>query len=281
MERKELTELEDLRWKLRGDALDMVFNGKTGHLGGDFSVLDAMLVLYFRHLNMSPEQRDDKNRDRFLLSKGHAVEAFYAVLAAAGFIDVKEVIGTYAKNGSPYIGHPNRGIPGIEMNTGSLGHGLPIACGMALAAKMDGLSYRTYCFMGDGELAEGSVWEGAMSGSNFELDNLCGLIDRNRLQISGDTEAVMKLDSQAERWKAFGWHVIEVDGHDLEALDDAFSEAEATKGAPTMIIANTVKGYGSPLMENKAGWHHQVPNAEQYEQIKAELKARAEEVRHG
>lgn len=278
---RSIEELEKLRWPLRQQALDMVYNGKTGHLGGDFSVIDALLVLYFRHLNTSPERQDDANRDRFLLSKGHAVEAFYAVLGAAGFIDAKDVIKTYAKNGSPYIGHPNRGIPGIEMNTGSLGHGLPIACGMALAAKMDGLSYRTYCFMGDGELAEGSVWEGAMSGSNFALDNLCGLIDRNRLQISGDTEDVMKLDSLKERWEAFGWHVIECDGNDLKALDAAFTEAENTKGQPTMIIANTVKGYGSPLMENKAGWHHQVPNAEQYETIKGELKARAEEVRNG
>ena len=276
-----LEELEQLRWPLRQQALDMVYNGKTGHLGGDFSVIDALIVLYFRHLKMSPEQQDDANRDRFLLSKGHAVEAFYAVLAEAGFIDVKDVIKNYAKDGSPYIGHPNHGIPGIEMNTGSLGHGLPIACGMALAAKMDELSYRTYCFMGDGELAEGSVWEGAMSGSNFALDNLCGLIDRNHLQISGDTEDVMKLDSLKERWEAFGWHVVECDGNDLSALDAAFTEAENTKGQPTMIIANTVKGYGSPLMENKAGWHHQVPNAEQYETIKGELKARAEEVRNG
>ncbi len=266
-------ELEVLRWDLRQQALDMVYRGRTGHIGGDFSVVDALMVLYLRRLRVDPARPDDPDRDRFVLSKGHAVEAFYAVLAAKGFLDVEDAIERYAQYESPYIGHPSHAVPGIEMNTGSLGHGLPVAVGMALAAKMDGRGYRTYCFMGDGEQAEGSVWEGAMSGSNFKLDNLCALVDRNHLQISGDTEDVMALDSLAARWEAFGWNVLTVDGHDLRALDDAFDLAERTKGKPTVIIAETVKGYGSDVCAGKAGWHHQVPDDEQYAAISADLTA--------
>ena len=167
------------------------------------------------------------------------------------------------------------------MNSGSLGHGLPVAIGMALAAKMDHRDYRVYTIMGDGELAEGSVWEGAMAGPNFGLDNLCAIVDRNRLQISGSTEDVMVQDSQEERWAAFGWNVISIDGNDLTAIDAALTLAAETKGKPTAIIANTIKGYGSPVMENKAPWHHQLPNAEQYAQITADFAARKEAVLRG
>ena len=274
-------ELERLRWEVRQRALDMVYGGKTGHIGGDFSIADALLVLYLRHLNVDPARPDDPDRDRFVMSKGHAVEALYAVLAAKGFLDIDDVVARYARYGSPYIGHPSHAIAGIEVNTGSLGHGLPVAVGMALAAKMDGRGYRTYCFMGDGEQAEGSVWEGAMSGSNFELDNLCALVDRNRLQISGDTEDVMRLDDLAERWRAFGWNVLTVDGHDLRALDDAFDLAERTEGRPAMIIAETVKGFGSKVCEGKAAWHHQVPDDGQYREISADLAAHRAEAEKG
>ena len=196
---------------------------------------------------------DDPNRDRFVLSKGHSVEAYYAVLAAKGFFPIEEVIANFSKFGSKYIGHPNNKLPGIEMNSGSLGHGLPVSIGMALAGKMDKRDYRVYTVMGDGELAEGSVWEGAMAASHYKLDNLCAVIDRNRLQISGSTEDVMHHDSQIERWGSFGWHVIDVkDGNDIEQLNAAFEEAKATKGKPSLVLANTVKGCGSSIMENVA-----------------------------
>lgn len=175
---------------------------------------------------------------------------------------------------SKYIGHPNNKVNGIEMNSGSLGHGLSVAIGMALAGKMDKRDYRVYVVMGDGELAEGSVWEGAMAGGHYKLDNLCAVIDRNRLQISGTTEYVMNQESQEERWATFGWHVISIDGNDVDALDRAFDEAKATKGKPTLIVANTTKGCGVSFMENKAAWHHKVPTPEEYEQGMAELKAK-------
>ena len=273
----EIDKLESLRWDLRQDTVDIIMAGGGGHIGGDMSVIDALMVLYENHLRITPETVDDPNRDRFVLSKGHAMEAYYAVLCHEGFLDLADVKARFSKFGSPYIGHPNNKLPGIEMNSGSLGHGLPVAVGMALAARMDGRKYRTYVFMGDGELAEGSVWEGAMSGSNFELDNLCALVDRNRLQISGSTEDVMKQDSQEERWAAFGWNALSIPGNDICALDAAFSLAEETKGKPTVIIANTTKGFGSPVMENKASWHHHLPNAEEYAQISADIKAHKEE----
>lgn len=273
----EIDKLESLRWDLRQDCVDIIMAGGGGHIGGDMSVIDALMVLYENHLRITPETVDDPDRDRFVLSKGHAMEAYYAVLCHEGFLDLDDVKARFSKFKSPYIGHPNNKLCGIEMNSGSLGHGLPVAVGMALAAKMDGRNYRTYVFMGDGELAEGSVWEGAMSGGNFELDNLCALVDRNRLQISGSTEDVMKQDSQEERWAAFGWNVLSVPGNDIRALDAAFSLAEETKGKPTVIIANTTKGFGSPVMENKASWHHHLPNAEEYAQITADFAARKEE----
>lgn len=268
--------LEQLRWDLRQDTLDIIMAGGGGHIGGDMSVIDALLVLYKKHLRVSPQMLDDPDRDRFILSKGHAMEAYYAVLCERGFLDLDDVKARFSKFGSPYIGHPNNKLPGIEMNSGSLGHGLPVAVGMALAARMDGRDYRSYVFMGDGELAEGSVWEGAMSGGNYRLDNLCALVDRNRLQISGSTEDVMAQDSQEERWAAFGWNVLSIPGNDIEALDDAFGLAARTKGKPTVIIANTCKGYGSPVMENKASWHHHLPNDEEYKAISADLAAHKE-----
>lgn len=273
----EIDKLESLRWDLRQDCVDIIMAGGGGHIGGDMSVIDALMVLYENHLRISPETADDPDRDRFVLSKGHAMEAYYAVLCHEGFLDLDDVKARFSKFKSPYIGHPNNKLCGIEMNSGSLGHGLPVAVGMALAARMDGRNYRTYVFMGDGELAEGSVWEGAMSGGNFELDNLCALVDRNRLQISGSTEDVMKQDSQEDRWAAFGWNVLSIPGNDIRALDAAFSLAEETKGKPTVIIANTTKGFGSPVMENKASWHHHLPNAEEYAQITADFTAHKEE----
>lgn len=274
-----LEELEALRWDLRRDCVDIIMAGKGGHIGGDMSVIDALMVLYARHLNIAPDRVDDPDRDRFVLSKGHAMEAYYAVLCHEGYLDLDDVKARFSQFGSPYIGHPNNKLPGIEMNSGSLGHGLPVAVGMALAARMDNRPTRVYTIMGDGELAEGSVWEGAMSGGNYALDNLCALVDRNRLQISGCTEDVMKQDSQEERWASFGWNVLSIPGNDVAAIDEALGLASRTKGKPTVIILNTVKGCGSPIMEDKAGWHHHLPNAEEYAQIIADFAAR-KEARH-
>ena len=274
-----IEELNQLRWDLRRDCVDIIMAGKGGHIGGDMSVIDALMVLYARHLNIAPDRVDDPDRDRFVLSKGHAMEAYYAVLCHEGYLDLDDVKDRFSQFGSPYIGHPNNKLPGIEMNSGSLGHGLPVAVGMALAARMDRRPTRGYTIMGDGELAEGSVWEGAMSGGNYALDNLCALVDRNRLQISGCTEDVMKQDSQEERWAAFGWNVLSIPGNDVAAIDEALGLASRTKGKPTVIILNTVKGCGSSIMEGKAGWHHHLPNAEEYAQIIADFSAH-KEARH-
>lgn len=271
-----MNELKVLSYDLRRDVVDMIMAGKGGHIGGDMSVMDVLVTLYFKVMNISPENQNDPSRDRFVLSKGHSIEALYAVLAKKGFFPIEEVIEKFSKFDSPYIGHPNNKLPGIEMNSGSLGHGLPIAVGMALAAKKDGASYRVYTVMGDGELAEGSVWEGAMSASHFKLDNLCAVVDRNRLQISGFTEDIMHHDDLAARFTAFGWYVIEANGHDYDALISAFHEAKQIEGQPTVIIADTVKGYGSSIMENKAVWHNHLPDQEEYERIISDLFVRKE-----
>jgi transketolase len=276
-----MSNLSALAYEMRERTIDIIVEGKTGHIGGDMSVMEILTELYFDQMNISPENMDDPDRDKFVMSKGHSMEAYYAVLAEKGFFPIEEVIEKFSKFGSKYIGHPNNKLPGIEMNSGSLGHGLPVCVGMALAAKMNGQGYRTYTVMGDGELAEGSVWEGAMAASHYKLDNLCAVVDRNRLQISGNTEDVMAHDDLHERFRAFGWHVIDVaDGNDISQLKAAFEEAKETKGRPTVLIANTVKGKGSPVMEHKAGWHHKVPNQEELAQIRKDLKERKEALLH-
>ena len=273
--------LTALAYDLRKDVINMICAGKAGHIGGDMSVMDTLVTLYFSQMNISPENMDDPDRDLFVMSKGHSVEALYAVLAKKGFFSIDEVIEKLSKFGSKFIGHPNNKLPGIEMNSGSLGHGLPVCVGMALAGKMNHKNYRVYTVMGDGELAEGSVWEGAMSASQYKLDNLCAVVDRNRLQISGTTEEVMHQDDVAERFRSFGWNVIDVkDGNSIEQLNAAFEEAKTVKGKPTLLVANTVKGCGSSVMENKAAWHHHVPNDEEYAQIMKDLDARKEAALH-
>lgn len=268
-----MVSLKDKAFEMRKDILNLVYEGKTGHIGGDMSVCDILTVLYFKQMNISPDNIHDPDRDRFILSKGHAVEALYSVLAGKGFFP-KEELKTFSKYKSKYIGHPNNKVNGIEINSGSLGHGLPVAAGMALAGKMDKRNYRVYTVMGDGELAEGSVWEGAMAASHYGLDNLCAVVDRNRLQISGSTEEVMCQDVQEERWKSFGWNVLSVNGNCVDELDQAFTKAKEYKGKPTVIIAETIKGYGVSFMENRAGWHHRVPSPEEYERALKELEER-------
>ena len=268
-----MTNLTAKSFELRKDVLDLIYRAKTGHMGGDFSVMDILVTLYYNQMNISPELVEDPERDMFVLSKGHSVEALYAVLADRGFFP-KEDLLTYSQFKSYYIGHPNNKINGIEMNSGSLGHGLSVCVGMAIGNRMSGRNNRVYVVMGDGELAEGSVWEGAMAGGHYKLDNLCAVVDRNRLQISGGTETVMAQDSQEERWASFGWNVLSVVGNDISALTQAFETAKTVKGKPTVIIANTTKGYGVSFMENKAAWHHKIPTEQEYAQAVEELEQR-------
>lgn len=271
--------MENLKAKaydIRKDILDIIVSGGGGHIGGDLSMVEILVSLFFHHMNISKDNLDDKNRDYFILSKGHSVEAYYAVLCAKGILDLDDIKKKYLKLGSKYIGHPNNKIPGIEMCTGSLGHGLSVAVGIAYGNRMDGRKNRTYVLLGDGELAEGSVWEGFMAGGMFRLDNLCAIIDRNRLQISGCTEDVMALENLEDKIKSFNWHVIHAEGNDIDSMDKAFEEAKNTKGKPTCIIANTVKGFGSVVTENKASWHHKVPTAEEYEHIAKDFAQRKE-----
>ena len=272
-------ELKKLAYELRQDTVDIIMAGGGGHIGGDMSIMEILVELYFDQMHISPENQNDADRDLFVLSKGHSVEAYDSVLAKKGFFPLQEVKDQFSKFDSPYIGHPNNKLPGIEMNSGSLGHGLPVCVGMALAGKRDGRDYRVYTVMGDGELAEGSIWEAAMAAHQYHLDNLCAVIDRNHLQISGNTEDVMGHENLHDRFASFGWHVIDVsDGNDIDALQKAFIEAKNTKNQPTVIIANTIKGKGSPVMENKASWHHHVPSQEEYVTIMADLKKREEAI---
>lgn len=271
-----MKKLQAKAYELRKDVIRIIEAGKCGHIGGDMSVMDILTTLYFHEMNISPENMNDPARDKFVMSKGHSVEALYAVLAAKGFFPIEQVIDEFSKFGSKFIGHPNNKLPGIEMNSGSLGHGLPVCVGMALAEKKNHSLARVYTVMGDGELAEGSVWEGVMAGSHYKLDNLCAVVDRNRLQISGSTENVMHHDDLAARFSSFGWNVISVNGNSVEELADAFSKARTVKEMPTVIIANTVKGCGSSVMEDKAAWHHKVPNAEEAAQIMKDLDIRKE-----
>ena len=265
--------LKAISFELRKDVINMVYKAKTGHIGGDFSVMDILVTLYYKHMNINPENTKDPKRDRFILSKGHSVEALYSVLAGRGFFP-KSDLETYSQFESKYIGHPNNKVNGIEMNSGSLGHGLSVSVGMALAGKMDKSTYRVYTVMGDGELAEGSVWEGAMAAGHYKLDNLTAVVDRNGLQISGTTEEVMSQNHLDERFKSFGWNVIHAEGNNIDELDKAFQIAKDTKGKPTVIIADTTKGYGVSFIENAVPWHHKIPSADEYEKAIQELEQR-------
>lgn len=272
-----MNNLSKLAYDLRKDTIEIIVNGNGGHIGGDMSVMEILVELYFQQMNITPENFKDENRDRFILSKGHAVESLYAVLGEKGFFPKEEVKSEFNKFGSKYIGHPTNKVNGIEMNTGSLGHGLPICVGMALAGKMNNQDYRVYTVMGDGEMAEGSIYEALMAGAHYKLDNLCAVIDRNKLQISGNTEDVMAHGELFKKLESFGWHVIDVaDGNDINQLHDAFEVAKTVKDKPTILIANTVKGKGSEVMENKANWHHKVPTADEISQIFKDFDERKE-----
>ena len=259
--------------RLRKLTLEAIVGAGAGHTGGGLSCLDILNVLYNRILNVSPENFSSPARDRYVQSKGHSVEALYAVLADRGFFPEAE-LKTICHYKSHFVGHPTRHIPGIEMNTGALGHGLPICIGMALAGKMDSASYHVFTLLGDGELAEGSNWEAALAAAHYKLDNLTAIIDHNTLQISGHTRDVMSNEPLDEKWRAFGWAVKIVNGHDYAALTEALSKP-AEIGKPNCIIANTTKGKGVSFMENVAKWHHGVPSDAELKQALSELDAAA------
>ncbi len=248
--------------EIRKQVVRMIYKAKTGHIGGSLSETDILVALFYEIM---------KPGDKFILSKGHSVEAYYAILADLGFFP-KENLENYCQFGSKLIGHPSIEVPGIDVATGSLGHGLSIACGMALALKMDGKDNKVYVLLGDGELQEGSVYEAAMFASTYHLDNLVAIIDRNRLQIGGDTETIVKLEPLAERWRAFGWEVREVNGHDFNELIDAM-KSFGPNGMPHLVIAKTIKGKGVSFIENNYRWHHGTLNDEQYKQALSDLDA--------
>jgi transketolase len=257
--------------RLRKKTLETIYEAGAGHTGGGLSCLDILNVLYNRILNVSPETFSSPLRDRYVQSKGHSVEALYAVLADRGFFPETE-LKTICRYKSHFVGHPTRHTPGIEMNTGALGHGLPICVGMALAAKMDNAPYRVFTLLGDGELAEGSNWEGGLAAAHYKLDNLTIIIDHNTLQISGRTRDVCSNEPLDEKWRAFGCAVKIVNGHNFAELTEALSQP-AEKGKPTCVIANTVKGKGVSFMEDVAKWHHGVPSETELKQAMAELDA--------
>lgn len=257
--------------QLRKRLLEVIVNAGAGHTGGGLSCLDILIVLYNRILHVSPQTFSDPHRDRYVQSKGHCVEALYTVLSDRGYFAATH-LETVCRYQSHYVGHPTRHIPGIEMNTGALGHGLPICIGMALAAKMDDAPYRVFTLLGDGELAEGSNWEAGLAAAHYQLDNLVAILDHNTLQITGHTVDVMSTEPVADKWRAFGWNVIEVNGHDYAELTAALTDPAAPR-QPTFIIANTVKGKGVSFMEDVAKWHHGVPDEDELKQALAELDA--------
>ena len=257
--------------EVRKNIVKSVHSAKAGHPGGSLSAADIFTYLYFEELNVNPENPKDPDRDRFVLSKGHCAPGLYSALALKGFFPVEDMT-TLRKLGSYLQGHPDmKGVPGVDMSTGSLGQGISTAVGMAMAAKMDGKEYRTYTLLGDGEIQEGQVWEAAMFAGYRKLDNLCVIVDNNNLQIDGEIDTVCSPYPIDKKFEAFNFHVINIDGNDFDQIDAAFKEAKATKGMPTAIICKTIKGKGVSFMENKANWHGVAPNDEQYEQAMAEL----------
>ncbi len=270
--------LEKTAYKIRRHALEAVYSASSGHPGGSLSIADILSVLYFDEMRIDPNNPKDENRDRFVLSKGHCAPALYGALAERGFFPVDD-IKTFRHIGSYLQGHPDmKGVPGVDMSTGSLGQGVCAANGMAYAAKLDKKDYRVYSILGDGELEEGQVWEAAMFAPHYKLDNITIFIDFNGLQIDGNISDVMSPLPIDEKFKAFGWNVIVIDAHNYDAIKDAIKAAKAFKGKPTAVIAKSVKGKGVSFMENEASWHGAAPNTEQYEQAIAEIDAHLKEL---
>ncbi len=266
-------ELQIFAAKARIGVIEGVYNAKAGHPGGSLSICDLLAYLYNGEMSIDASNPHMEDRDRFVLSKGHAAPALYATLALKGFFPVED-LKTLRKSDSYLQGHPNMNkIPGVDMSTGSLGQGISAAVGMALGAKLDKKDFRVYTVLGDGEIEEGEVWEAAMFAANRGLDNLVAVVDYNGLQIDGTVEEVNSPYPIADKFKAFKWNVVEIDGHDFDAIESAFENARATKGVPTCIVMKTIKGKGVSYMENAVGWHGKAPNTEEYEQAMTELKA--------
>ncbi len=267
-----VSELKKIANDVRIGIIKEVYNAQSGHPGGALSVADILTVLYFNEMNIDEKNPDMQNRDRLVLSKGHASPALYSVLANKGFFS-KEELKTFRKIDSNLQGHPDKNkVKGVDMTTGSLGQGLSAANGMALAGKLDKLNYRVYCILGDGELEEGQVWEAAMTSHHYKLDNLCVIVDNNNLQIDGKVEEVMNIYPIADKFKSFGFETIQIDGHNITQIIEAFGKAKKVKDRPTAIIAKTVKGKGVSYMENQAGWHGKAPNEDEYKRAINELK---------
>lgn len=263
--------LNEITNVIRKDIVSMICKSKSGHPGGSLSAVEILTALYFDQMNIDPTNPKMEDRDRFVLSKGHAAPALYATLAERGYFE-KEELDHLRKLGSMLQGHPDmKKIPGVEMSTGSLGQGFSVACGMAMAAKLDNAPWNVYALLGDGEVQEGIIWEAAMSAAHYKLDNMIAFLDYNGLQIDGEVESVMSINPIEDKFKTFGWNVITIDGHDFDQIFAALDMAKDTVGKPTMIIAKTVKGKGVSFMENQASWHGSAPSEEQLEQALSEL----------
>ena len=269
--------LQKIACKVRMGVIEGTYNAKSGHPGGSLSISDLVTYLYFNKMNIDPNVPEMADRDRLVLSKGHTAPALYSVLAQKGYFSADE-LKTLRHIGALLQGHPCIHTPGVDMSSGSLGQGISAACGMALAGKLDGKSYKVYAILGDGEIEEGQVWEAAMFAAHYKLDNLVAIVDNNGLQIDGKITEVCSPEPITDKFAAFGWHVITMDGHDFDDIDRAFAEAEKISGKPVAIIQKSVKGKGVSFMENQVGWHGTAPNKEQYEQAMAELSAQLKEL---
>ena len=272
MDASKKKELQKLACKVRMGVIEGTYNAKSGHPGGSLSISDTLTYLYFNKMNVDPKDPENSDRDRFVLSKGHTAPALYSVLALKGFFPEEE-IKSLRHIGALLQGHPCIHIPGVDMSSGSLGQGISAACGMALAGKLDGKSYKVYSILGDGEIEAGQVWEAAMFAAHKGLDNLVAIVDNNGLQIDGPISEVCSPEPITDKFAAFGWHVITMDAHDFDDIDRAFSEADSVSGKPVVIVQKSVKGKGVSFMENQVGWHGTAPNKEQYEQAMSELTA--------
>lgn len=275
--------LPDLRERalfVRRDIIALLARARSGHSGGPLSSADFGTALFFHEMNVNPEQLDDPSRDMWHFSIGHVTPVIYSLMSERGYFPLADLLGFRQLKGH-LQGHPSRhDTPGIEVSSGSLGQGLSVCCGMALGSRLDGVSRRVYCIMGDGEQQEGQIWEAAMFAAHYRLDNLCGIIDYNRKQIDGDVQDVMGVAPLADKWRAFGWHVVEIDGHDMDKVVAAFDEARRTKGKPTVILAHTIMGKGVSFMEDDFRWHGMPPNQEQAERAMQDLGVTLEEWTH-
>jgi len=269
---KSIEELQEIAKRIRREIITMIGEAKSGHPGGSLSAVEIVVELFFNRMRIDPKNPKWPDRDRFILSKGHACPVLYAAMAECGFTPIDQ-LNTLRKLGSIYQGHPDvRFIPALEASTGSLGEGLSLAIGMGLAARLDKRPFRTYAMFGDGEIQEGQIWEAAMAGAFHKMDNVVAIVDYNGIQLDGFVKDIMDVAPLADKWRAFGWHTIEIDGHSLPAIEQAFNEAEATKGKPTCIVAHTVKGKGVSFMENNPKFHGTAPNADEVKRALQELQ---------